>query len=123
MPQSPAEPGRLSGPIASCCDHPACSAKPVQLEPARHDSLPIITMGGMEIRLLSEKDAAALWRLRLEALEMVPGAFAESVEDHGKSSVEKFAENLRANNPERFVVGALIDGTLVGMAGFFRRHG
>jgi ribosomal protein S18 acetylase RimI-like enzyme len=77
----------------------------------------------MDVRLLHEADAAALWRQRLEALETVPEAFTESAEDHRQSSVEKFAENFSASAPDRFVVGAFLDGELVGMAGFFRYSG
>ena len=76
--------------------------------------------GGVEIRVLGAADAEAFWKLRLKGLEGDPQAFGESVEEHRASSIEILAARLGAASVENFVMGAFVDGQLVGTAGFFR---
>ncbi|MEO7651345.1 MAG: GNAT family N-acetyltransferase [Bryobacteraceae bacterium] len=74
----------------------------------------------IEVRRLARDDAAALWALRLEALESVPEAFAESAEEHRRTSVEALAARLRSGTDENFVLGGFSDAALIGMVGFYR---
>jgi ribosomal protein S18 acetylase RimI-like enzyme len=74
----------------------------------------------IEIRLLTDRDAEAYWRVRLEALEREPQSFGEAAEEHRQTTVESAAERLAANPDDNFVFGAFHEGQLVGMAGFFR---
>jgi ribosomal protein S18 acetylase RimI-like enzyme len=77
----------------------------------------------MNIRKLTEGDAASLWQLRLCALETDPGSFAESPEELRKTSVEEYALRLRNGGSENFVYGAFEGKKLVGMTGFYREKG
>jgi len=73
------------------------------------------------IRRLTPDDARELTRLRLEALQTEPCAFAQSPDEAAATPLEQVAELLRVEGS--FVMGAFVDGTLVGMVGFVRgRH-
>jgi ribosomal protein S18 acetylase RimI-like enzyme len=76
----------------------------------------------MEVRVLTADDAAEFSRLRLEALEAEPEAFASSPEDHRAMSLDEIRSRLAGARGVSFVAGAFLDGKLVGTAGFYREE-
>jgi ribosomal protein S18 acetylase RimI-like enzyme len=76
----------------------------------------------MDLRLLTVDDAEAFWHLRSEALRNDPASFADSAEEHLKTTVENARKLLTKSDPvSNFVVGMFEDGQMIGTAGFFRR--
>lgn len=76
----------------------------------------------MDIRLLTSDDAEGFWHLRLEALRNDPASFADSAEEHLKTTIETARGLLSKSDPaSNFVVGFFDQGKLIGTAGFFRR--
>ncbi len=76
----------------------------------------------MEIRYLNADDAGEWLRLRVEALKGDPEAFSASLEEYESLSVEEVKRRLWSSW-DAFVVGAIEEGKLVGMAGFYRDQG
>jgi ribosomal protein S18 acetylase RimI-like enzyme len=78
----------------------------------------------IEIRRLTENDAQDFYLLRLEALEREPQAFSSSPEEHRSMTIETVAKRLGVAAGDRnFVLGAIANDRLVGMAGFYQEEG
>jgi ribosomal protein S18 acetylase RimI-like enzyme len=72
-----------------------------------------------EVRILSHRDAEALWHIRLEALQREPHAFSESAAEHQARSIEELAARMSAA-AESFGLGAFCENRLVGILRFER---
>jgi ribosomal protein S18 acetylase RimI-like enzyme len=78
----------------------------------------------VEIRPLTEADAAAWWTLRLRMLREEPGAFGSSYEEAIARTPEEVAARHRqtVTDPDAFLLGAW-GATLAGAVGFRRDSG
>jgi RimJ/RimL family protein N-acetyltransferase len=76
----------------------------------------------VELRLLMESDAQALWNLRMLALQTDPWSFVESPEELQAIGVEEYALRLRNSNAANFVFGAFEQDVLIGMVGFYQEQ-
>jgi RimJ/RimL family protein N-acetyltransferase len=77
-------------------------------------------VSGLTVRPVSPQDAEPFREIRLEALERVPRAFAESAEEFRTTSIEAVAERLTKMGTCDFLLGAFDGPRLVGTAGFAR---
>ena len=76
----------------------------------------------MEFRRLTAADAEAYRRVRLHGLNEAPQAFAADYESSTTLPLEHFASRLK-NEVDAFVIGAFVEGQLVGTGGFYREDG
>jgi ribosomal protein S18 acetylase RimI-like enzyme len=74
-----------------------------------------------EIRVLSEADVDAFWRLRLDALKNEPASFGATFEESVDKTLAEVVKQLKATE-DSFVMGAFAPH-LVGMVGLYRRNG
>ena len=76
----------------------------------------------LTVRTLTEEDAEAFWSVRLRALREQPEAYGRSYEEERETPLDEIRGRFRAGwkRPTGFVLGAFVDGRLVGIAGVVR---
>jgi RimJ/RimL family protein N-acetyltransferase len=74
----------------------------------------------VEIRRLTEQDWQAYRDIRLEALQMAPEAFGADYEEARRRPEADWVNRVPVG--DSFVLGAFVDGRIVGMAGFNRER-
>ena len=78
----------------------------------------------LRIRPILPADVAEYYPLRLRALREHPEAFSSAYEDQAGLTLEVFADRfMEAPSPNRFMLGARLDGILVGNLALFRPIG
>jgi ribosomal protein S18 acetylase RimI-like enzyme len=73
----------------------------------------------MHLRTLTPQDATSFQALRLRGLQECPEAFASSYEEEANTLREELELRLQPK-PDSAIVGAFLDGVLVGLAGVQR---
>lgn len=73
----------------------------------------------IQLRPLNPDDAAAWREIRLEALQSSPAAFESSFEEESARDLASFAAWVSPATLPNVVIGAFLDGQLIGNAGFF----
>jgi ribosomal protein S18 acetylase RimI-like enzyme len=77
----------------------------------------------MQIRFLTPDDAPEYSRLRLEMLQLEPQAFSSSAEEHRSLSMDELRRRIGSVEEDQFIVGAVEEGRLFGVVGFYREKG
>lgn len=67
------------------------------------------------VRELTGSDAAAFQAVRLRSLKEHPTAFGSDYDYEKTIPLEKTIEHLSQRNAERFILGAFLDGELIGI--------
>ena len=74
-----------------------------------------------EIRVLTQSDLDAFWKLRLRALQEEPESFEDAYEESVNIPQSEIARRLHSSD-DSFILGAFAPG-LIGMVGYYRRTG
>jgi ribosomal protein S18 acetylase RimI-like enzyme len=96
------------------------TARRLQLRQLFRCPIRLIPMASADIRALAPDDAEAYSRLRLESLESDPEAFGTSDVEHRRLSIETIRARIAPDPENKFVIGAFVDGQLVGSVGLVR---
>jgi ribosomal protein S18 acetylase RimI-like enzyme len=69
-----------------------------------------------QLRSIGTKDASEFWALRFEMLELEPFAYSADLEEFADTNTADQARKLESLDEGEFVLGAWMDGELVGCA-------